>query len=129
MLARMFSVNSTVRVTRPLIRQLGVTSTACFHNSSPVCRAQTMKQVDVDEAAIQNKLGKLNMDFVRKAERINLDRAKRHKFYRRKDWIIAFTCFCIVVGIYSYTMFAIQQEKFLDDFEMPEEIDIIEDDD
>ena len=36
-------------------------------------------QVDVDEAAIQNKLGKLNMDFVRKAERINLDRAKRHK--------------------------------------------------
>ena len=26
-------------------------------------------------------------------------------------------------------MFAIQQEKFLDDFEMPEEIDIIEDDD
>jgi hypothetical protein len=129
MLAIMFCVNSTVRVTRPLIRQLGVSSTACFHNSSPFYKAQTMKQVDVDEADIQNKLGKLIMDFVRKAERTNLDRAKRHKFFRRKDFIIAFTCFCIVIGIYSYTMFAIQQEKFLDDFEMPEDIDITEEDD
>ncbi len=27
------------------------------------------------------------------------------------------------IGVYSYTIFAIQQEKFLDDFDMPEEID------
>ena len=46
-----------------------------------------------------------------------------HRFFRRKDWMIAGTCFGIVIGIYSYTIFAIQQEKFLDDFDMPEEID------
>jgi len=28
-----------------------------------------------------------------------------------------------VSGIYAYTIFAIQQERFLDDFDMPEEID------
>lgn len=28
-----------------------------------------------------------------------------------------------VIGIYGYTIFAIQQERFLDDFDMPEEID------
>ena len=69
------------------------------------------------------KLGKINMDFVRKAEKRNKQRATMHRFFRRKDWMIAGTCFGIVVGIYSYTIFAIQQEKFLDDFEMPEEID------
>jgi hypothetical protein len=31
--------------------------------------------------------------------------------------------FLQVSGIYSYTIYAIQQEKFLDDFDMPEEID------
>ena len=29
------------------------------------------------------------MEFVRIAERQNADRAKRHKKYRRKDWVIA----------------------------------------
>ena len=37
--------------------------------------------------------------------------------------MIAVFCFSIVIGIYSYTIWAIQQEKFLDDFEMPDEID------
>jgi len=82
-----------------------------------------MKQVDVDESEVQKRLGSINMDFVRKAERKNKERANMHKFFRRTDWMIAATCFAIVGGIYGYTMFAIQQEKFLDDFEMPEEID------
>ena len=82
-----------------------------------------MTQVEVDEMAVQQKLGKINMDFVRKAEKRNKERATLHRFFRRKDWIIAGTCFGIVIGIYSYTIWAIQQEKFLDDFDMPEEID------
>merc|ERR1711872_104221 len=82
-----------------------------------------MKQVEVDELDVQKQLGKINMDFVRKAEKRNKERATMHRFFRRKDWIIAGFCFSLVIGIYSYTIFAIQQEKFLDDFEMPEEID------
>jgi hypothetical protein len=120
----MFSLTSSVRVTRPLVRQLLPSSTACLHTSSPVYKAETMKQVDVDEADIQQRLGKLNMDFVRKAERQNRVRATKHKFYRRKDWMIASFCFSLVVAIYAYTMLAIQQEKFLDDFDFPEDIDI-----
>ena len=34
-----------------------------------------------------------------------------------------FAIFLQVIGIYGYTIFAIQQERFLDDFDMPEEID------
>ena len=51
------------------------------------------------------------------------------RFYRRTDWMIAATCFAIVFGIYSYTIFAIQQEQFLDDFDMPEDIDRIKEED
>ena len=40
--------------------------------------------------------------------------------------MIASFCVCVVIGIYSYTIFAIKQEKFLDDFDMPEEIDRID---
>ena len=86
-------------------------------------KAPRMSQVEVDEADVQQRLGKINMDFVRKAEKRNKERATMHRFFRRKDWMIAGTCFGIVIGIYSYTIFAIQQEKFLDDFDMPEEID------
>jgi len=82
-----------------------------------------MKQVEVDELEVQKRLGKINMDFVRKAEKRNKERASMHRFFRRKDWLIAAFCFSLVIGIYSYTIWAIQQEKFLDDFEMPEEID------
>jgi len=33
------------------------------------------------------------------------------RFFRRTDWMIAAFCFSLVIGIYSYTMFAIQQEQ------------------
>lgn len=125
MLVRMMSLTNTARLVRPLIsRQMLPCTTSCLHTTSTFNKIETMRQVDVDEADIQKRLGKLNMDFVRKAEKQNKERAKRHKFYRRKDWIIATFCFSLVIGIYSYTMYAIQQEKFLDDFDMPEDIDI-----
>jgi len=82
-----------------------------------------MSQVEVDEAEIQKRLGKVNMHFIKKAEKRNKERSKMHRFFRRKDWLIAGICFSMVIGIYGYTIFAIQQERFLDDFDMPEEID------
>ena len=44
-----------------------------------------MSQVEVDETDVQQRLGKSNMDFVRKAERRNKERATMHRFFRRKD--------------------------------------------
>jgi len=122
--------NSVRMVIRPtIVRQSISGSRGLLHQSASLQKVETMKQVDVDEAAVQAQLGKMNMNFVRKAEKTNKERAKNHKFYRRTDWMIAATCFSIAIGIYSYTMFAIQQEQFLDDFDMPEEIDRIKDED
>ena len=33
---------------------------------------------------------------------------------------MAAICFSAIIAIYSYTIFAIKQETFLDDFEMPD---------
>jgi len=114
---------SSIRISPASIKC--VTPLPCHYSVSSTSFAQAprMEQVEVDEDDVQKRLGKINMDFVRKAEKRNKERAKTHRFFRRKDWMIAGTCFGIVIGIYSYTIWAIQQEKFLDDFDMPEEID------
>lgn len=111
----------------PRVLRQSRTFTRCPHllvrQTNPLMKVKIMEQVDVDEADIQKRLGKLNMNLVRKAEKRVEEKAKRHKFYRQKDWIIAGTCLSLVVAIYSYTLYAIKQEKFLDDFDMPDEID------
>lgn len=82
-----------------------------------------MSQVEVDEPDVQKRLGRIQMDFVKKAERTNEERAKRHKYFRRGDFIIAGTCITIAIGIYAYTIYAIKQERFLDDFDMPDPLE------
>ena len=83
-------------------------------------KAQKMQQVEVDESNVKQKLGDIQMAFVKKAESKNKERASRHIFYRRKDWMIGGTCMAIAISIYAYTIFAMKQETFLDDFEMPD---------
>lgn len=83
---------------------------------------KTMEQVEVDEAKVQQNLGKINMAIIKKAEQINKERADRHIKNRRKDFRIGGVCFAIVISIYFYTIFAIKQETFLDDFEVPNPI-------
>ena len=34
--------------------------------------------------------------------------------------MVGMTCLGIAIGIYAYTIFAMKQETFLDDFEMPD---------
>jgi len=86
-------------------------------------RAKAMKQVEVDEAHVQAKLSKQTLAFVKKAERSNATRAAKHVKFRKKDWIIAGACVGLAVGIYAYTIYAMKQEKFLDDFDMPDPLE------
>jgi len=41
----------------------------------------------------------------------------------RRFQIAIATCFAFAIGTYCFTLYSIQQEKFLDDFDMPEQID------
>jgi len=78
-----------------------------------------MKQVDVDDLELQAHLGKLQMGMIRKAEKEKKHDAKKHVKYRKKDWYVAGFCFATIIGIYAYTIVAMKQETFLDDFEVP----------
>ena len=63
------------------------------------------------------------MDLVKKAEEMKLNHAEKHRQRRRKDWIVGGSCLAVAVGIYAFTIFSIKQEKFLDDFEMPDPLE------
>jgi len=78
-----------------------------------------MSQIDVDDPELQAHLGKLRMGLIRKAEQQSKGNAKKHVKYRKKDWKVAGFCFATIVGIYTYTIVAMKQETFLDDFEVP----------
>jgi len=86
-------------------------------------KAEPMKQVEVDEKDVQAQLGGSTLAFVKKAEKANAARAAKHVKYRTKDWMILLTCLGIAGGIYGYTMYAMKQEQFLDDFEMPDPLE------
>jgi hypothetical protein len=81
-----------------------------------------MDQVEVDVPETQQKLGRIQLDMIRKAEEQNKSRAKRHIRFRKKDWAIGGFCIGLALSIYGYTIWAIKQEKFLDDFEVPNPI-------
>ncbi|CAO1346937.1 unnamed protein product [Diamesa hyperborea] len=65
------------------------------------------------------KLKKSEIDFMKLIEEQNLDRVRKLKLTRRNNIITAFCLGGSVLGIYGYSMFAVQQEKFLDDFNEP----------
>jgi len=95
---------------------------ARYYSSKP----PRMSQVEVDEPAVQRQLGEMQMNFVKRAEKVNLERSKRHKFFRRGDFLILGGCLSLAVAIYSYTIWSIKQENFLDDFEMPDPLEEVE---
>merc|ERR1719153_142188 len=115
------SITSTSSLCTTPLRHVSTSSPVTLNLSNTTLKASTMSQVEVDEAEVQRRLGKVNMDFIKKAEKRNKERSRLHRFFRRKDWLIASICFTMVGTIYGYTIWAIQQEKFLDDFDMPEE--------
>jgi len=80
---------------------------------------KSMSQIDVDDPELQAHLGKLRMGLIRKAEKETQHKAQKHVKYRKKDWYVAAFCVSSIIAIYGYTIWAMRQETFLDDFEVP----------
>jgi len=91
---------------------------ACRYKSDD----RVMQQVDPDDPRLQAELGKIQLSMMRKAEGVTRDRVAKYKRYRKTDIIVASICAGFALSIYAYTMFAIKQENFLDDFEVPNPI-------
>ncbi|KAL0117962.1 hypothetical protein PUN28_008974 [Cardiocondyla obscurior] len=81
-------------------------------------RNDVMQKVDVLKDA--GKLKSTDVIYMKRLEEQNLQRAKVVQKYRKANNRTAITLALGVIGIYAYTIYSVKQEKFLDDFEMPE---------
>lgn len=79
---------------------------------------QNMPKVDLLKDA--EKLKFTDVVYMKRLEEQNLQRAKRVQGYRKSNNRLAFALSLGVIGIYTYTIYSVKQEKFLDDFEEPE---------
>lgn len=67
-------------------------------------------------------LNKTQEHFMRLLEQENRERVAALLRYKKKSRFIGVALAGAVLGIYSYTILAIGQEKFLDDFEEPRKV-------
>ncbi|KYN07027.1 Coiled-coil domain-containing protein 56, partial [Cyphomyrmex costatus] len=81
---------------------------------------ETMPKIDIIKDAA--KLTNTNIVYMKRVEEQNLQRAKQVQKYRKANSYTALVCGLAVIGIYAYTIHSVKQEKFLDDFEVPEKI-------
>ncbi|XP_017138402.1 cytochrome c oxidase assembly factor 3, mitochondrial [Drosophila miranda] len=68
------------------------------------------------------KLDRAQLQFMKLIEEQNLDRVKKLKRVRRNNLLTAGALGLSVLAIYGYSIFSVQQEKFLDDFEEPKKV-------
>lgn len=66
------------------------------------------------------KLKPAELLYVKEIERKNLERVLKLQRTRRNNLITGGILGGIVLGIYGYSMYAVKQETFLDDFDEPE---------
>ncbi|XP_012534997.1 cytochrome c oxidase assembly factor 3, mitochondrial [Monomorium pharaonis] len=83
-----------------------------------VTQNETMPKVDLIKDG--EKLKSTDVVYMKRMEEQNFQRAKKVQGYRRSNNRTAISLGLVALGIYAYTIYAVKQEKFLDDFEMPE---------
>lgn len=59
------------------------------------------------------------IDFMKLIEKQNVERVLKLKKTRKNNLVTAAALGASVLAIYGYSLFAVKQEKFLDDFEEP----------
>lgn len=69
-----------------------------------------------------SKLRKVDLDFIKQIEKQNLERVQKLKRLRRNNIITGCLVGAGVLSIYGYTIWAVRQESFLDDFDEPAKI-------
>ncbi|XP_065161295.1 cytochrome c oxidase assembly factor 3, mitochondrial [Atheta coriaria] len=66
-----------------------------------------------------SKLKQSDLNFIKLVEKQNRERVEKLKRIRRNNNITGAIIGCGVLGIYFYSMYAVRQERFLDDFDEP----------
>lgn len=73
-------------------------------------------------ASAERKLKQTELDFMKVIERQNLLRVSKLKALRKRNILTGLGVGATVLSIYLYSMLAVKQEKFLDDFNEPQKV-------
>lgn len=76
---------------------------------------QQMQKVDL--ASDKIKLSQSQLDYMKILEKQNFDRVAKIKRLRTRNIATGLTLFLGVTSIYSYSIWAVKQEKFLDEID------------
>lgn len=76
----------------------------------------------INNSTIGPKPTSAQLAFMKLIEKENLRRVKKLELIRKRNWITGWTLGLGVLSIYGYTILAIKQERFLDDFTEPEKV-------
>ena len=85
--------------------------------SSAVAAPVQEETQSIDLRTEFKNLQKSDQLYIKRLEAINRARVKKQTLIRRRTFFMGVSLLAGVVGIYAYTMGAIKQEKFLEDFE------------
>ncbi|XP_072397760.1 cytochrome c oxidase assembly factor 3, mitochondrial [Diabrotica undecimpunctata] len=66
-----------------------------------------------------SKIKKTDLDFIKQIEKQNQERVLKLKKLRRTNLLTAGFLTAGIISIYGYSMYAVRQESFLDDFDEP----------
>jgi len=69
-----------------------------------------------------SKLNPAELEFIKLIEKQNRERVERLKRIRKNNLITGWLLGAGVLSIYFYSMWAVRQERFLDDFDEPPKI-------
>lgn len=93
-------------------------------NSAVSAASQTNRLKKIDLAKDWSSLNKTQQMYIQKMIEKNNERYAKEKKLRTHYRISAGVLFTIVFSIYFYSMYAVKQEKFLDDFDVPTPPDV-----
>lgn len=98
----------------------------CLFSTLNITR-QNASNIKIPTTETQNfdisKLPPIQKMLIEKQKSIIEARMKKENKTKRQTMFFGIFLGLFVIGIYSYTMYALKQEKFLDDFELPDPVE------
>jgi len=88
-------------------------------NKAPTRTVVVNETEEIDLSTELKNMKQSDQLYIKRMEAFNKDRVKKLKILRGRNLLIGIGVTAGVVGIYSYTMKAVKQEGFLDDFDPP----------
>lgn len=115
-----------------IIRTMSTTPSASASSSSASQRAFSATSAqfatggssssNFSKAAAERQLKPSEVDFMRLIEKRNLERVTKLRLQRKRNIWTGLTIGATVISIYLYSMLAVKQERFLDDFNEPQKV-------